>query len=266
MLDDIRSTVTLRVVRRLRSPGDDPIASFDDFVATTTFNCVNDVLRHRAPARTQLKDRLRQLFARSERLASWHMRDGIAAGFIEWRGMPAQELRAEATLPRDDLERAVIVLLEDNGTPLPFEAIVDAIAVAWAVAEIDSVPIETVQERIASTANDAEADAEIHDELRVLWQEVRDLRRQQRQALLLNLRDHNGASAIELFVFLRITTIDDIAAALEMEPETLAALWNSLPLDDHTIGARLGVTRQQVINLRRAARERLARRLHNTKR
>jgi len=46
-----------------------------------------------------------------------------------------------------------------------------------------------------------------------------------------------------------------------MTIEALAELWNSLPLDDHAIAARLGITRQQVINLRRAARERLARRL-----
>jgi hypothetical protein len=40
----------------------------------------------------------------------------------------------------------------------------------------------------------------------------------------------------------------------------LSALWDQLPLDDLSIAARLGVTRQQVINLRKAARARLARR------
>jgi hypothetical protein len=34
-----------------------------------------------------------------------------------------------------------------------------------------------------------------------------------------------------------------------------------LPLDDATIAGLLGLTRQQVINLRKSARERLARRL-----
>jgi hypothetical protein len=41
----------------------------------------------------------------------------------------------------------------------------------------------------------------------------------------------------------------------------LAELWNRLPLSDLEIGARLGATQRQVINLRKAARERLARRL-----
>jgi hypothetical protein len=98
-----------------------------------------------------------------------------------------------------------------------------------------------------------------------MWREIRGLRLPQRLSLLLNLRDSKSASAIELFVFLGIATIDDIAAALEMSAEDLAAIWNALPLEDNVIAERLGVTRQQVINLRRAARERLARRLQNAK-
>jgi len=260
VLDDVGSTVMLRIVRRLRSAANEPIASFEDFVATITFNCVNDVLRDRAPERTQLKDRVRRMLVRSERLASWHLRDGIAAGFIEWRGRPVQELRTDVPLDRDDLEGAVIALLEANGGPLRLDAIVDALVTAWGVADVDAVPIHGIE--IAAAADDAEA----RDELRLVLREIGELRLPQRQVLLLNLRDHNGASAIELFVLLGIATIDEIAAALEMKAEALATLWNSLPLDDNTIAARLGMTRQQVINLRRTARERLARRLNNTKR
>jgi hypothetical protein len=40
-----------------------------------------------------------------------------------------------------------------------------------------------------------------------------------------------------------------------------AELWPQLPLDDATIAGLLNLTRQQVINLRKSARERLARRL-----
>jgi hypothetical protein len=38
-------------------------------------------------------------------------------------------------------------------------------------------------------------------------------------------------------------------------------MWESLPLDDTAIADRLNLTRQQVINLRKAARMRLARRM-----
>jgi len=258
-IDDVRSTVVLRIVRRLRGGDDDPIVSFDSFVAAMTFNCVNDVLRQRAPERANLKDRVRLLFARSTRLASWHVCNEVTAGFLEWYGMPPSDIRAgvDAVLSRDDLELAVVALLEANGGPLRLDVIVDAIVAAWGLAEVDSVPLDDLGEEIPSGEDGADA----REDLRLLWQEIRELRPNQRQALLLNLRDETSGSAIELFLLLGIATIGEVADALEIAPETLATLSTMLPLDDRTIAEQLGVTRQQVINLRRAARERLARRM-----
>jgi hypothetical protein len=79
--------------------------------------------------------------------------------------------------------------------------------------------------------------------------------------LLLNLRDHEGGNALTLFVLLGIAGIDRLAAAVGMSANELAEIWSELPLGDAAIAARLGVTRQQVINLRKSARERLRRRL-----
>ena len=55
-----------------------------------------------------------------------------------------------------------------------------------------------------------------------------------------------------------------IAKALEMADEDFARLWQRLPLDDASIAELLNITRQQVINLRKCARERLARRMKAT--
>ena len=46
-----------------------------------------------------------------------------------------------------------------------------------------------------------------------------------------------------------------------MPAPELAALWPDLPLEDAAIAERLGLTRQQVINLRKSARARLGRRM-----
>ena len=54
-----------------------------------------------------------------------------------------------------------------------------------------------------------------------------------------------------------VTAVD----ALALSVERLAEFFNRLPLDDATIAEHLNLTRQQVINLRKSARERLARRL-----
>ena len=61
-------------------------------------------------------------------------------------------------------------------------------------------------------------------------------------------------------VDLGVATFREVAAALEIGPEELAELWNRLPLEDLEIAARLGLDRQQVINLRSTARQKLARR------
>jgi F420-0:gamma-glutamyl ligase-like protein len=79
---------------------------------------------------------------------------------------------------------------------------------------------------------------------------------------MLNLRDSDGLNALSLFAFVGVATVDELAAALELEAARLAELWSQLPLSDLVIAEMLGVNRQQVINLRRSARERLNRRMN----
>ena len=50
-----------------------------------------------------------------------------------------------------------------------------------------------------------------------------------------------------------------LKAFLEMPAEEFVEVWKRLPLSDIEIAEMLGLTRQQVINLRKCARERLAR-------
>jgi hypothetical protein len=93
-----------------------------------------------------------------------------------------------------------------------------------------------------------------------LWKEICDLPIEHRKALLFNLQDSAGGD-IQLFDFLGIASIPQIAAALEMEPMVFAELWNRLPLDDLSIGRELGLSRQDVANRRSSARKRLARKM-----
>src|SRR5262249_60522545 len=94
-----------------------------------------------------------------------------------------------------------------------------------------------------------------------LWQEVRELPRAQRVALLLNLREADGGGCLALFPATGVATLRQIADALELPAERFAELWPQLPLDDATIGGLLEVTLQQAINLRKSQRERFERRV-----
>jgi DNA-directed RNA polymerase specialized sigma24 family protein len=108
------------------------------------------------------------------------------------------------------------------------------------------------------------ADLEQRLWLRTLWSEIRQLPPRQRVALILHLRDERGRSAAALLPLTGTASMRQIAAALEIPAQQFAQLWNRLPIDDAAIAGLLGTTRQQVINLRKAARERLGRRMKRT--
>jgi hypothetical protein len=95
----------------------------------------------------------------------------------------------------------------------------------------------------------------------MLWEEVCGLPALQRSALLLNLRDRNSDSVIAFLPYLGIASKNEIAELVGISENQFAQLWNDLPLEDSAIAQLLGITRQQVINLRKTARERLARRM-----
>jgi DNA-directed RNA polymerase specialized sigma24 family protein len=151
--------------------------------------------------------------------------------------------------------------------PMPLDELIDIAARWWRTREplpataTHSGAQSRPPEYIPDPGADISVQLEGRQHLKLAWDEIVKLPDRQRLALLLNLRDPAGEGAIALFPFLGIVSFEEIAAALSMSPEDLIDLWDSLPLSDEQIAARLGATRQNVINLRRSARERLQRRL-----
>ena len=94
---------------------------------------------------------------------------------------------------------------------------------------------------------------------REAWTEIAELPVRQRRALLLQLQLEDGESAARVLVVLGITRVQTLAETLDVPLAELLDWWNDLPLADQRIAEMLGIRRQQVINLRKSARERLAR-------
>jgi hypothetical protein len=94
--------------------------------------------------------------------------------------------------------------------------------------------------------------------LRRTWREIAALPLQQRQALLLQAQIDEGDSIAHLLIDGHVANMREIVALTD--GATSEALWHRLPLRDLEVAALLGKTRQQVINLRKSARERLRRR------
>jgi len=245
-----------------------PVENFVNYAAAVIHSTCAHHLRRRYPERARFKNRLRYVFSTEPRLALWTTEhDELACGLAEWRGRsvdPAfvRTLRGLfeaggprwAALSRTELTEATIDLVVAAGGPVDFETFVGAAACAAGVIE----PRHTCDP--LDLASREPAQDVVIDQRRFLarvWDEVGALPLRQRVALLLNLRDQAGAGLLWLLPIAGVATVRQIAGVLEIPDIEFARLWREIPLDDATIGQRLGCPRQQVINLRMAARKRL---------
>ncbi|HKQ79394.1 MAG TPA: hypothetical protein VJ810_37210 [Blastocatellia bacterium] len=267
------------------NPDDRSIIDARGLAATIAYRVCYAWLRRRSPLRHALRNRLQYLLTRQAGLALWpDPRQGeklLIAGFASYRGRtqaPAETLRQ---LPGDErfLARAGRLIAEGRdaklndllatifdyvGAPVAFDELLSAVA---ALLQIKDEPPSSTEERQEAGGDQLASSEDVawRVEKRIflerLWEEVRDLPLAQRAALLLNLREADGRGCLALFPATGVATLRQIAEALEITAEKLAELWPQLPLDDATIAELLKLKRQQVINLRKSARERLARRL-----
>lgn len=291
--EDVHSDAVLQLVTRLREarlrPQGAVIHDFHGFTATVTARCCASYLRKKYPQRASLKNQLSYLLNQKTGqggFAIWEGRNGESlCGFAAWQGRDAsrgkryQQLLdhpqrvAEAALPREDVTRlnpAVLIAALFNwaGEPILLNDLVQVVGVLWGKEDAPPSFNEPDEERDADPYSRVpDSGADLSDRviqravLEQLWSEVRQLSSRQCAALLLNLKDAQGGAVIDLLPQEGIATLRQIAELIALPAEQFAALWKNLPIDDEAIAGLIGATRQQVINLRKSARERLARRM-----
>jgi len=272
--DDIASTAILRLLRRfdaLADAGGEPIGDLEDYVATLTYHTIYDFLRQRHPERMRLRNRVRYLLTHDSRFALWEHRGTTLCGSSEWRGRTDFAVAVELTV-----ESASMQMVNDRAPAEALRAVFTHIGRPVVFATLMNVMVSLWRGAGAAPGGAAPADEQRFDDpvdalsarqtMSRLWWEVRQLPVRQRAALLLNLRDTAGGNAVALIPLTGVATFDELASSLEMTAPALAELWSELPLPDLRIAELFGITRQQVINLRQAARERLSRRMRGGKR
>ena len=280
LFNDIITSLLLRL-RHLRRDGTQgPIADFRGYVAATAYNACNLYLRQKYPRRSRLKNRLRYLLSHDPGFALWtDNAANLICGFGHWRDKDAftpqrlfEKIRQDPNewiqtvdLPSVGIDRAQLssllnTLFESCRGPIKLDELVNIVADICREKDQPDESLDTVINLAAPTL-DFETVLEQQHMLALLWQEVCQLPRRQRLALLLNFRDARGHDLIGLLPYTRTATIEQIAEVLEFPLVDFLELWSKLPLDDATIAELLGAKRQQVINLRKCARERLERRL-----
>jgi RNA polymerase sigma factor (sigma-70 family) len=289
--EDVYNNVVLSLLTRLRAfklQGDHhSINNFRSYVATITYHACSNHLREKYPQRHILKNRLRYFLTHEAGFALWESQDREwLCGFTTWQAsyqsaVGADQLQALRAHPevilsssllvedlhRTKLKELLTMIFEHLKSPIEIDELVKLVAEVCGIkyrAASDDRNQETpgnLSELLPDTRTDIELEFEQRSYLKKLWSQVCELPEKQRAALLLNLKDAQGGSGLALFPLTGTANFGRLAQALLMSIEELAELWSELPLDDLRIAAMLGLTRQQVINLRKSARERLARRL-----
>lgn len=262
---EIAAEVLLQLTARLqdlRHSAAPPIANLRAYAVSAVYNACFARVRTRCPHYARLQNRLRYQLRNDSAFALWTPASGEPlAGLRAWEGredraaVPAS-LRAPETL-RDYL----LALFQTAAAPIRLADLVSAAADAMGIAD---APATLLDPEHPSPERPADFALIERQSLAALWSEVLLLPESQRIALILNLRDAAGNGVIELIPATGIAGFDQLAALLNMTPARLAELWHDLPLEDARIAEILGVTRQQVINLRKSARERLLRRQSRT--
>jgi RNA polymerase sigma factor (sigma-70 family) len=284
-IEEIYHDVQLRLLKRLRAlkqnPTNKPITNLHSYVATVARNSCDEYLRRKYPLRRGLKDKIRHHLLNHSEFALWEIAEhSWLAGLCEWEdqnrtfskltssseGELRDRVRKELQgldahrLDLSDLMTAIFRLVT---TPLELDQLTALVAWLWSIEDRPHESFEAGGHRLPAQTVDTGADPETIIEqrqlLQRLWREICLLPRRHRAALLLNLKNPGGINVIMLLPLTGVATFEQVAQALEIPPAEFEQLLAQLPLDDMRIADYLGASRQQVINLRRTARDRLLR-------
>jgi len=286
--EDVKGDVAVKLLARLKEyrakPAKEPFESLIGYAAVTTYNACHSYLRSKYPERSRLKNSIRYVLKHKAGFAIWES-EGRASlcGLESWRGNKAApfppgklagltgciETRGDPAggnqQPRNPVPLLVEVF-ELAGAPLEFDDLVTLVAKVWGIEDqkrVDAAPREgcDIYDWLASDAPRQDEMIESRLKVSLLWREICELPRRQAMALLLALKDGNGVDGVSLLENAQVASVSEIAEALGLEASRLAGMWDELPMGDIAIGRYMGITAQQVANLRKMARRRLALRM-----
>jgi len=250
------------------------IANFGQYVTRIAANVCVDFIRTKSPARTRLKDSLRDLFKRHKELVAWEFEGEILCGFAVWRNSARtffsdpQSLEFNAKLeafraarfPHEDLTTAPLTqllaeLFDWIGGPVELDLLVGMLAI---LQDLREQPIESLDdERKLSWQTDFIVSAASSDSLvrakellGHLWQEVKKLPPEQRDAYCFRFEDDDGQDFFTLLLSYRIATLRELATEFDRPAEEIILLSARMPMDTDALVAELKTHRENVYKWR----------------
>ena len=250
---DAISAILLRL-RRHREGGPE-IQDFEGYTATVASNTADRFFAARAPQRARLRNCIRYVLTTEDCFELQEQEKGIWMCSVRKGAVPNRSGRK--------LPGVVFEILTAAKGSLELSELTTLAAAKSGISD-QRESLDGQAALVRDTALPFAHTAEWKQWLEQLWLEVCELPVPQRVALLQNLGSGNGTHAgttLCCIVDLGIASFEALAAVMGMSEGALAEIWNRVPLADNEIAAQLELSRQQVINLRAAARQRLARRM-----
>ena len=244
------------------------IRDFNSYVRGVAENSFNRFLSNRTPNRKSLKNKIRYVLGKMLEVDVWKEREDLYCGLLISKRRSGNVSIEDLTnrikeefmdFRNSDLLDLVGQILKSANSKVLVHELVSIVAKLWTIEDHRDVSLEEVQNYIFSIKPRG-SEFEMHSELKKLWQEISELPVNQRIALLYNLRDESGREMLLMFFNLRIASLREISAAMNLSPEECARIFPFLPMDDKTIAEKMKLTAKQVSNLRKVARENLRRR------
>jgi DNA-directed RNA polymerase specialized sigma24 family protein len=278
-IEEVYHDVQLRLLKRLRvlkqNPKEKSIVNLRSYVATIARNTCDEYLRHKYPLRRSLKDKVRYCLHSHADFKLWESEQygwlaSHSACDSEFRSVAEQHgldelLRKElhSVAPEQlKLEELLRLIFRLTRSPLELDHLTALVARLLRVEDHNDQSFDASEYSLDETVEIPATQAAVTEQrqlLELLWGDICELPRRHRVALLLNLRSPRGVNVILLLPTTGVATFEEIARALEIPSSEFELIWGELPLDDLRIATYLGVSRQQVINMRKTARDRLLR-------
>ena len=264
------------------SPSTTDIASFEHYVARIAANVCIDYLRTKSPARTRLKDSLRDLFRRHKELVAWEHEGEILCGFAVWRdtgktffseqlSSTTIDARMEsfktARFPHEDVKKAPLSqvlgeVFDWIGGPVEIDALVKMMVV---LIELRDQPAQSLDDDAKSISEPhflvsfSSSDSELRAKelLTRLWQALTKLPREQRDAFCFRFEDDSGQDLFTLLLGRNVVTLRELSREFRRPVEEIVLLSARMPMDTRAIAAELNASRDNIYKWRYRAIRRL---------
>lgn len=272
--EDLYHDVIAKLLQLLNDPrlksGAVEVNNFRQYVTRVATNACHDYLRSKSPARSRLKNSLRDLLDRHHEFAVWKVEHETLCGLASWRGNGKStaaanrvaELQERAVSLRskifrsDDIKRAPLagvvqkVFTWAEGA-VELDELVSALA---ALLDVKDYPAESLgdgeshnlTERLTDSSPHYDSGLEMRETLGRLWTEVRRLPPNHRDTFCLSFEDDSGDDLFSLLLDAGLVTLPQLAQELDRPLEQLMQLWQQMPMDSAGIADELNATRQQV--------------------